>query len=197
MNFLGTRVYSPPEWIQESRYDGIQATVWSLGILLYDMVCGDIPFRRDSDIIGGSIHWRRPISDCKFSKLQFMLIILFLVCKDLIRKCLAIEGPSRPSLETLLEHPWMMMGESSRHISQSELNGARHKLASVPDRLVNQAVQPRKPRVPQHGSEIQSSMPTSQPVDIPEPEAIVEISKVEEQHRPRSNEKAIKQYEVC
>ncbi|CAJ0928915.1 unnamed protein product, partial [Mesorhabditis belari] len=176
-DFEGTRVYSPPEWIQESRYDGLQATVWSLGILLYDMVCGDIPFRRDSDIIGGSIHWRRPISD---------------LCKDLIRKCLAIEGPSRPVLESLLEHPWMMVGEPSRHISPQELNGSRHKLASVPDRLVNQASQQRKPRVPQHGSEVQMA-PSSQPVDIPEPE-IVE-AKVEEQHRPRPSEKAMKQHE--
>lgn len=100
-DFDGTRVYAPPEWIQQGKYHGTTAAVWSLGILLFDMVCGDIPFVSNEQILRAKV---------SFEKME---VPPSPECQDLIRSCLAVYPSHRPSLEEILNHVWMTMAPES------------------------------------------------------------------------------------
>ncbi|XP_053860753.1 serine/threonine-protein kinase pim-1-like [Vidua macroura] len=92
-HFAGTRSYSPPEWTHFGWYYGKPATIWSLGIVLHQMVCGEHPFRGCQNI-----SWGHQLS---------LPQRLSQACQDLIRRCLSMVDLERPSLGELLCDPWM------------------------------------------------------------------------------------------
>jgi len=93
-DFEGTRVYSPPEWIKYRRYRADGLTVWSLGVLLYDMLCGDVPYETDQQILEAKLIW-------------FPQLNLSQEVKNLISLCLNPDPETRITLQQLASHSWI------------------------------------------------------------------------------------------
>merc|ERR1712126_465557 len=107
--FQGTRVYSPPEWINYRVYTPEALTVWSLGILLYDILCGDVPFECDQHITRANLTW-------------FPQLKLSDDAKSLIKACLTVDPHQRISLAQLANSPWLSGRDiPSNRIQQSNL----------------------------------------------------------------------------
>ncbi|XP_072549120.1 serine/threonine-protein kinase pim-1-like [Salminus brasiliensis] len=93
-DYAGTLEYWPPEFLQKRRYHARPATVWSLGILLFRMVCGFLPFTSGRDILKG-------------------LLCLSSECCDLISWCLQNKPSRRPTFQQILQHSWFQCNESA------------------------------------------------------------------------------------
>merc|ERR1711874_712520 len=106
--FRGTRVYSPPEWILDGEYQADKLTVWSLGILLYDMLCGDIPYTTDQEICSGKLMWPAQVS-------------LSQSARDLIARCLTVEPSERITLDSLLSHSFFNQHQIKLSTSSSSI----------------------------------------------------------------------------
>jgi len=93
MSFCGTPAYASPEMLLGTQYTGPEVDVWSMGILLYSLVTGKLPFVNVIDII----------------KQNYVIPVeISPECADLIRRCLVIEIPRRATLADIMAHPWML-----------------------------------------------------------------------------------------
>ncbi|KAL7864019.1 hypothetical protein AOLI_G00154390 [Acnodon oligacanthus] len=89
--YEGTIEYCPPDFFLKDTYQADPATVWSLGVLLFAMVCGRLPFANEVDIVVRALHFKDDLSE---------------ECCDLIEWCLQRNPSRRPSFQQIREHDW-------------------------------------------------------------------------------------------
>ncbi|XP_059418731.1 serine/threonine-protein kinase pim-2-like [Carassius carassius] len=94
--FCGTRAYCPPEVSVKGRYHAKPMMVWSLGVLLFKMVCGYYPTDLDLHLISEK-DWTRP----ELSR----------ECCQMICACLEPEPQQRLTLEKMGLHDWFKVLE--------------------------------------------------------------------------------------
>ncbi|VDM19996.1 unnamed protein product [Wuchereria bancrofti] len=95
-DFQGTRLYCPPEWFLHSMYLGCEAAVWSLGVLLYNMLNGRLPFRNEKEICTSHLLGTLPF----YAEVSKSAV-------DLVNQCLHFEPNKRCTLDTILKHSWI------------------------------------------------------------------------------------------
>lgn len=96
--FCGSFAYAAPEIIVGDEYIGTAADVWSMGVVLFAMVCGKLPFK-DTDA--------RTLLSQVSQGLTYGSTEPSASCKDLLSKILVFSPNERPSAEQVLYHPWM------------------------------------------------------------------------------------------
>jgi serine/threonine protein kinase len=95
---VGTPFYAAPEIIRHSEYDGKASDVWSLGIVLYVMTTGSLPWRRL-----GYAELAEEILRCDLVFPPFV----HAQCEDLIRGMIVLNPTERLTIKQIADHPWV------------------------------------------------------------------------------------------
>uniref|UniRef100_A0A8C5W5F4 Maternal embryonic leucine zipper kinase n=1 Tax=Microcebus murinus TaxID=30608 RepID=A0A8C5W5F4_MICMU len=95
----GSLAYAAPELIKGKSYLGSEADVWSMGILLYVLMCGFLPFDDDNVM---ALYKKILIGKYDVPKWLSPSSIL------LLQQMLQVDPKKRISVKNLLNHPWIM-----------------------------------------------------------------------------------------
>ncbi|XP_061514925.1 MAP/microtubule affinity-regulating kinase 3 isoform X8 [Anopheles gambiae] len=99
--FCGSPPYAAPELFQGRKYDGPEVDVWSLGVILYTLVSGSLPFD------GATLkELRERVLRGKY-RIPFYMST---DCEVLLKKFLVLNPSKRANLETIMKDKWMNMG---------------------------------------------------------------------------------------
>uniref|UniRef100_A0AAR2M461 non-specific serine/threonine protein kinase n=1 Tax=Pygocentrus nattereri TaxID=42514 RepID=A0AAR2M461_PYGNA len=104
--WCGSPPYAAPEVFEGKEYEGPQLDIWSLGVVLYVLVCGSLPF--DGDSLPAL---RQRVTEGRFRIPFFMSED----CENLIRKMLVVDPAKRITIAQIKQHRWMLADPSAPH----------------------------------------------------------------------------------
>ncbi|XP_078283779.1 serine/threonine-protein kinase MARK2-like isoform X2 [Rhinoraja longicauda] len=99
--FCGSPPYAAPELFQGKKYDGPEVDVWSLGVILYTLVSGSLPFDGQN------------LKELRERVVRGKYRIPFYMstdCENLLKKFLVLNPAKRGSLEQIMRDRWMNVG---------------------------------------------------------------------------------------
>uniref|UniRef100_A0A8C2HH53 non-specific serine/threonine protein kinase n=1 Tax=Cyprinus carpio TaxID=7962 RepID=A0A8C2HH53_CYPCA len=105
--FCGSPPYAAPELFQGKKYDGPEVDVWSLGVILYTLVSGSLPFDGQN------------LKELRERVLRGKYRIPFYMstdCENLLKKFLILNPTKRGSLEQIMKDRWMNVGHEDEEL---------------------------------------------------------------------------------
>ncbi|CAK5262258.1 unnamed protein product [Mycena citricolor] len=103
--FCGTTGYASPEMLEGRKYLGPEVDVWSLGVILYVLLTGTLPFDDDDEDI-----MRKKIIVGEFEDPEW----LSEDSRDLIKNILQRDPVKRLAIPQILSHPWFTRAVATR-----------------------------------------------------------------------------------
>ncbi|XP_062052971.1 serine/threonine-protein kinase SIK2 isoform X2 [Lepus europaeus] len=98
--WCGSPPYAAPEVFEGQQYEGPQLDIWSMGVVLYVLVCGALPFDGPTLPI-----LRQRVLEGRFRIPYFMSED----CEHLIRRMLVLDPSKRLTIAQIKEHKWMLI----------------------------------------------------------------------------------------
>ena len=108
--------YSSPEMLSGKKYDGFKADIWSTGIMLYLMLCGNFPFEDKDNLL-----LSRKILKCSFDFPKN----ISKEAKDLIKKILIANPDERLTILDIKNHAFYLKG---KNIFEQEIDISKLKI---------------------------------------------------------------------
>ncbi|XP_041669041.1 MAP/microtubule affinity-regulating kinase 3a isoform X4 [Cheilinus undulatus] len=99
--FCGSPPYAAPELFQGKKYDGPEVDVWSLGVILYTLVSGSLPFDGQN------------LKELRERVLRGKYRIPFYMstdCENLLKRFLVLNPAKRGTLEQIMKDRWINTG---------------------------------------------------------------------------------------